>query len=58
MRYKSVNDFDSDYDYYDYLDSLTTNKEDEIREPEEEVPEYHAENDRNFPANVSRWENW
>lgn len=55
---KSCYDFDSDQDWYDYLDSLTAPKDDHDREPDEPEAEYHEEDDRNYPANDSRWERW
>ena len=55
-RHKSVYDFDSDLDWYAYLDHHDTS--DDGREPDEPETEYHEENDRNYPANDSRWERW
>lgn len=54
---KSVWDFDSDYDWYDYLDSLKNHSDDD-REPDENDPEedYREEQDRNYPSNDVRWD--
>ena len=56
-RYKSAYDFDSDYDYYDYLESLKSESE-EKREPDDEEPEenYRETDDRNYPNNDVRWQ--
>ena len=57
-RYKTVYDFDSDQDYYDYLDSMTKpNNED--REPTDNEPEdcYRETDDRNYPSNDIRYMN-
>ena len=57
-RYKTAYDFDSDWDYYDYLDSMTKpNNED--REPTDNEPEdcYRETDDRNYPSNDIRYMN-
>jgi hypothetical protein len=58
MRIKSVYDFDSAYDYYEYLDSLDSESED-YREPDDEEPEenYRETDDRNFMSNDVRFIN-
>lgn len=57
-RHLTAYDFDSDQDYYDYLDSLTADKEDE-REPDEDEPEdcYRETDDRNYMSNDIRFIN-
>ncbi len=57
-RYKTVYDFDSDQDYYDYLDSMTK-PNNENREPAYNEPEdcYRETDDRNYPNNDIRYLN-
>lgn len=56
MREKSVYDFDSDYDYYDYLDSLKAGSDDD-REPDDDEPcdEYEKWQDKNFMSTDVRF---
>lgn len=55
MREKSAYDFDSDYDYYDYLDSLHSSDDD--REPDDDEPcdEYEDWTDKNYMSNDARF---
>ena len=61
MRHKHLTayDFDSDQDYYDYLDSLTKPNEEDYREPADNEPEdcYRETDDRNYPSNDIRYIN-
>ena len=56
---KTAYDFDSDWDYYDYLDSLKAPASEDYREQENEPEEcYRETDDRNYPSNDIRWHEW
>ena len=58
MREKTCYDFDSDQDYYDYLDSLKSESE-EKREPDDDEPveQYDESQDRNYMSTDVRFMN-
>ena len=50
-----LENYDSDYDYYEDWERKLSESEDYDREPEEPAEDYRPEQDRNYPSNDVRW---
>ena len=50
-----LENYDSDYDYYEEWERRLAESEDDDREPEEPMEDYRPEQDRNYPSNDVRW---
>jgi hypothetical protein len=51
-----LENYDSDYDYYEDWERRLSESEDyDDREPEEPIDDYRPAQDRNYPSNDVRW---